>query len=157
MKMLSTGRSANAKTRTRKRVSAKTTAAVNRGKSSRTQAPKTASAKSAREAHGSRSIKRAPQRRQGAAKTTTDHGEIRRWAEARGGTPATVKGTERSRQSAGLLRIDFPGFAGQQSLERVEWDEWFEKFDESKLAFLFQDRTADGKESRFFKLVRRKK
>jgi hypothetical protein len=39
---------------------------------------------------------------------TTDHTVIRKWAEARGGQPATVKGTE-SHGEAGFLRIDFPG------------------------------------------------
>jgi len=29
----------------------------------------------------------------GETKITTDHDEIRRWVEARGGKPATVKGT----------------------------------------------------------------
>ena len=93
----------------------------------------------------------------GSAEATTDHGTIRDWVEARGGFPATVKGTARGDQHAGLLRIDFPGFSGERSLEHVEWDEWFEKFDESKLTFLCQAKTSDGEESRFFKLVRRRK
>jgi hypothetical protein len=38
--------------------------------------------------------------------TTVDHNEIRQWAEARGGTPATVKGTGK-RKDAGILRLDF--------------------------------------------------
>ena len=37
----------------------------------------------------------------------------------------------------------------------VSWNDFFEKFDESKLAFLYQDKTKDGKESRFFKFVER--
>jgi len=41
-------------------------------------------------------------------RATTNHDEIRKWAEARGGKPATVKGTE-SHGEAGVLRIDFPG------------------------------------------------
>src|SRR4051794_34732042 len=42
------------------------------------------------------------------SKTTTDHDEIRRWAEERGGRPATVEGTEGGGEDAGVLRIDFP-------------------------------------------------
>jgi len=87
------------------------------------------------------------------AKTTTNHDEIRRWAEARDGKPASVKGTGGD-DDAGLLRINFPGGA-EASLEEVSWDEWFEKFDEKNLAFLYQDETASGDESRFFKLVSR--
>ena len=35
------------------------------------------------------------------------------------------------------------------------WDEFFAAFDENKLAFLYQDETKDGKESRFSKLIDR--
>ena len=41
-----------------------------------------------------------------------------------------------------------------EGLEEIEWDEFFQKFDESDLAFLYQDRTKDGKISRFHKFVR---
>ena len=88
------------------------------------------------------------------AKVTTDHDEIRKWVEERGGHPARVKGTE-SRNSAGLLRIDYPGYSGEQSLEEITWGEFFEGFDKNNLAFLYQDKTKDGKESRFSKLVDR--
>jgi hypothetical protein len=88
------------------------------------------------------------------SKTTTNHDEIRKWAEARGGRPATVKSTE-SGGEAGVLRIDFPGYRGKDSLEEISWDEFFAKFDEKNLAFLYQDKTAGGNESRFFKLVSR--
>jgi hypothetical protein len=49
----------------------------------------------------------------------------------------------------GVLRIDFPGYSGQQSLEQISWDTFFEYFDENELAFLYQD------ENRFNKLVSR--
>ena len=90
----------------------------------------------------------------GSSKTTTDHEEIRKWAEERGGVPATVKRTE-SNGEAGVLRIDFPGYSGQDTLEHISWDEFFQKFDEKHLAFLYQETTSSGEESRFFKLVSR--
>jgi hypothetical protein len=86
------------------------------------------------------------------ARQTTDHEEIRRWAEQRGGRPATVEGTEQRGEHAGVLRI---AFRDDEDLEEISWDEFFEKFDEEKLAFLYQDRTKDGDESRFFKLIER--
>jgi hypothetical protein len=88
------------------------------------------------------------------AKTTTDHAEIKKWVESRGGRPATVKGTGDG-DEAGLLRIDFPDYSGEGSLEEISWEEFFAKFDEKKLAFLYQDKTGDGAESRFCKLVSR--
>ncbi len=87
-------------------------------------------------------------------RTTTDHDEIRRWVEEHGGRPVSVKGTE-SGDQAGVLRIDFPGGAGEEQLEPVSWDEWFEKFEESKLAFLYQEKKASGEDSTFFKLISR--
>lgn len=87
------------------------------------------------------------------AKRTTDHEEIRKWAEERSGRPATVKGTEEKGEEAGILRIDFPGQGGEK-LEDISWEGFFEKFDESGLVFLYQDKTADGKMSRFGKFVR---
>lgn len=87
-------------------------------------------------------------------KTTTNHEEIRQWVEQRGGRPARVKGTGDDGEG-GLLRINFPDYGGEGRLEDISWDEFFEAFEESRLAFLYQDRTAGGKESRFSKLVRR--
>lgn len=84
------------------------------------------------------------------AKVTTDQEEIRKWVEDRGGHPARVKGTE-------LLRIDYPGFSGEERLEEISWDDFFEAFEENNLAFLYQEKTKDGKESRFSKLVDRDK
>lgn len=89
-----------------------------------------------------------------AAKVTIDHDEIRAWVEERGGHPAHVKRGS-GKDDLGILRVDFPGYSGEDSLERVEWDQWFEAFEENGLAFLHQDETEGGKESRFSKLVSR--
>jgi hemerythrin superfamily protein len=88
------------------------------------------------------------------AKSTTDHEEIRRWVEARGGCPSRVKRTGQD-GDPGILRIDFPGFSGQQSLEKIAWGEFFDWFDRNQLAFIYQDRTGRGRQSRFNKLVSR--
>ena len=56
---------------------------------------------------------------------------------------------------AGVLRIDFPGGSGEDELEHISWDEWFDKFERENLAFLYQERTAGGEDSTFFKLVSR--
>ena len=64
-----------------------------------------------------------------------------------------VKGTGGKKDDTGILRIDFPGYSGDGSLQEISWDEFFAKFDESKLEFLYQEQTADGKESRFNKFV----
>ena len=88
------------------------------------------------------------------AKITTNHDLIKRWAEQRGGTPATVTSTAAGKQP-GILRIDFPGYRGKDTLKPIPWAEWFRKFDQKGLAFLYQERTAAGKPSRFFKTIQR--
>ncbi|AZO53483.1 MAG: hypothetical protein EOS78_02705 [Mesorhizobium sp.] len=85
------------------------------------------------------------------AQTTTDHDEIRKWAEARKGRPAVVRG----RGEGGVLRIDFG--EPEQAFEAIEWDEFFRIFDDNDLAFLYQDKTGGGQTSRFNKFVDRDK
>ena len=85
---------------------------------------------------------------------STDHDEIKRWAEERGARPSCVRGTG-GKGDIGMLRLDFPGFSGEDSLEHIEWDEWFEKFDERGLALLYQETTASGEKSNFNKIVNR--
>lgn len=89
------------------------------------------------------------------SQTTTDHETIRRWVEERGGWPAAVTSTARGADDPGIIRIDFPGYSGEGELERVDWDTWFEKFDRSGLAFVYQDTTGDDERSSFNKLVAR--
>ncbi len=88
------------------------------------------------------------------ADITTDHEKIRRWAEERGGQPACVKGTG-GHGDIGMLRIDFPGYSGEESLQHIGWDDWFDKFDERKLALLYQEQTAGGAQSNFNKIISR--
>ena len=88
------------------------------------------------------------------SKTTNDHDEIRRWAEARGGRPSRVKGTG-SGEDPGMIRIDFPGYSSAGKLEEISWDDWFRKFDQSNLALIFEEGTARGDKSNFNKLVGR--
>jgi hypothetical protein len=66
-----------------------------------------------------------------------------------------VRGTERGVDGDGVLRIDFPGGAGEESLQPVSWEEWFRKFDENRLAFVYQERKTSGEDSTFFRLVGR--
>lgn len=89
-----------------------------------------------------------------ASQMTTDHDTIRRWAEQRGAKPACVKGTG-ANDDPGIIRLDFPGYSGGDSLEEISWDEWFEKFEQQGLALLYQDETGGGEQSNFNKLVSR--
>ncbi len=88
-------------------------------------------------------------------KVTTDLEEIQRFADDRDAVPATVRDTMEG-DEPGVLSLDFLGYgAGEESLEHIGWDAWYEKFNAAKLALLYQERKADGEPSTFFKLVDR--
>ena len=91
-----------------------------------------------------------------ASYTTTDHDVIRAWAEARGGRPAAVGGTGDEpdhEPDAGLLRIEFRD--EDDALHEVDWEPFFRTFEDRGLAFVYQEKTSDGEQSRFNKFVRR--
>jgi hypothetical protein len=83
------------------------------------------------------------------ATSTIDHDTIRTWAEERNGHPARVKDSG----EGGILRIDFE--PPEDSLEEIEWEEFFSVFEKRNLAFLYQEKTDEGSVSRFNKLVHR--
>lgn len=82
-------------------------------------------------------------------KITTDHQEIKNWAEEHEGIPTVVKNTE-SGPGAGLLRIHFKE-SDDKDLKKVEWKDFFDTFEKKKLAFLYQDK----EDSTFHKFVDR--
>jgi hypothetical protein len=88
------------------------------------------------------------------SRVLTDHDEIRSWAEERDARPSAVQRTHTD-DSVGIIRLDFPGYSGENSLEEIEWDEWFDKFDDNNLALVVQDETAGGEKSNFNKIVSR--
>jgi len=94
-----------------------------------------------------------PGERHHAAERSTDHDQIRAWVEERNGRPSVVKRSHDTGEGGGILRIDFD--QPEASLEEISWDEFFETFEDRELAFLYQEQTADGDTSRFFKFVRR--
>ena len=89
--------------------------------------------------------------------TTTDHHEIRRWAEARGAQPSRVAHTDAAALAGDpeIIRLDLPGYSDVGALEPITWAEWFRAFDEHGLAFVYQDTTADGEPSNVSRIVKR--
>ncbi len=86
---------------------------------------------------------------------TTDQEVIRKWVEGRGGKPAKVRGTGEN-ENTGILRVLFPGQGSDNRLEEISWAGFFKNFEDNKIAFLYQEKTLAGEESRFFKFVGRK-
>lgn len=88
------------------------------------------------------------------SRVLTDHDEIRRWAEQRNASPACARRTGDT-GDIDMIRLDFPGYSDSQSVEHVEWNEWFQKFDESNLALVVQEQPPGGGPSNFNKLIGR--
>lgn len=82
------------------------------------------------------------------SKTTTDHDEIRKWAESKDGKPAAV-GRTHGENDVGIIRIMFPDAARSEhdALVEISWDEFFEEMDKRKLAVVYEE------DSRFNKIV----
>jgi len=124
-----------------------------RGSSAKTAAKGGAKAQT-KQASSRSASKRAGSAEGHAAHPLTDHEEIRRWAEERDATPSCVRGTGK-KGGIGMIRLDFPGFSGEDSLQPIEWDEWFDQFDRNNLELIVQETTAGGERSNFNKLVSR--
>lgn len=88
----------------------------------------------------------------GTTQRTTDHATIRTWAEARGTRPSAVKGPGAGHEISGL-RLDSRD--GESWLEEITWDEFFRRFEEMGLEFLYQDVSRDGEPSTFYRLINR--
>lgn len=88
------------------------------------------------------------------SKKTTDRNTIRKWAEDRNGVPALIKGTESGDQ--GVLRIHFPQASqSDEEFDQIDWDQFFDIFEEKDLALLYQEEKENGEKSTFQKFVNR--
>ena len=78
---------------------------------------------------------------------TRDHDVIRKWAETHGAQPASSVRAEG--HGVGVLRFEMPGGSGRP-LKRIDWNEWFQAFDDRALCFVYEDN--GGSRSDFFRL-----
>lgn len=80
------------------------------------------------------------------SQTTTDHDEIRRWAEGKGGKPAAVDRTHEG-GDVGIIRIMFPDAPQSQhgSLVEISWDDFFQQFDDAELALIYDEKSLFSK------------
>jgi hypothetical protein len=77
--------------------------------------------------------------------STTDHLEIRRWAESREAAPTS--------ELPNRLGFDFPDYSDE--LDPMPWDRWFAEFDARGLEFVYHAGEAERAEN-FFLLRPRK-
>jgi hypothetical protein len=75
------------------------------------------------------------------SRITTDHEEIRKWAEKFGGRPQVIDDPQAEADTMGI-RIDFPDhfddeFLSETKVRDVSWEEFFRKLDEQDLALMY--------------------
>lgn len=85
-------------------------------------------------------------------RVTNDRKMIKEWVEMRNGRPAVA------RQSSGtdtteVLNIAFPELDDHTTFTEITWDEFFEKLDEKRLAFLYRDQEKNGTISRAYSFL----
>jgi len=96
----------------------------------------------------------------GVINMTADHEKIRRWVTTRGGKPAAVVPLDEAlfgRKEMGALRIVFPDRYEAGNVKELSWELFFELFDLRRLAFLYQEQSATGAQSRFNKFIKRER
>lgn len=80
------------------------------------------------------------------AETTTNHDEIRKWAEQHGGKPAAVDRTHQ-KGDVGIIRIMFPKAPNSEHghLLEISWEEFFKEFEDRELALLYDPKSMFSK------------
>jgi hypothetical protein len=84
---------------------------------------------------------------------TTDHETIRRWVAERGGLPAMVRRV--GQPDEGELVINFANDGSDEPIIDISWADFFQRFDDSKLAFVYSDTASGAEGSRFWQMVAR--
>lgn len=78
-----------------------------------------------------------------AMRYTTDKDEIRAWIEEHNGVPVVLRDTEEDEEERpDMLRISFGTEA--PDTEEMNWEEFFERFDNQNLALAYNGEVAEG-------------
>jgi hypothetical protein len=84
-------------------------------------------------------------------KRTKDHDEIRAWIEKHNGRPAVLSDTTND-DIQGLLYIHF-GLGARKVGAPISWEEFFDRFDEARVVFRYNDEVIRGMENESYSFV----
>jgi hypothetical protein len=87
--------------------------------------------------------------------TTVDHARIRDWVKSRKGHPAMAHTQTIMGPASKLLRIDFAGWPTDPCFHSISWEEFFESFENAKLAFVYRGMKESGEPSHFCEFTAR--
>jgi hypothetical protein len=85
---------------------------------------------------------------------TTDHDFIRDWTAGHSGMPAMYRRIGQIGQ--GDLVINFPGDGSDEPLVDISWADFFQRFEDQNLAFVYQESDTGAENERFYGLIDRK-
>lgn len=63
----------------------------------------------------------------------------------------------RARRTRPACSVPTSRAAPEDELEHIDWDDWFDAFDDNNLALLYQEQKSSDEDSTFFRLVSRDK
>lgn len=77
-------------------------------------------------------------------KVTTDHDEIKNWAEKHKAVPALIDDVDAGADKVGI-RLDFPGdydekYLDEEDTHDIDWESFFKVFEEQELAFIYDNK-----------------
>ena len=84
--------------------------------------------------------------------STTDHNEIKNWAEERKGIPSSLENPDEDASNL-ILRILFSDDKKVEQAKQISWDEFFKRFEEHKLAFVYKHENFGGELTNFHRFV----
>lgn len=84
---------------------------------------------------------------------------IIQWTERRSGHAARVTGrhpyaTTPFEAEVGALRLAFPGYASEEAVEPISWDDFFNEFERDGLYFVYRETDDDGNMSYDYRIER---
>lgn len=87
------------------------------------------------------------------ARVTRNHNKIRKWVEEHGGIPAYTAEKITPDEQEKVLRIIFKNEKNSEKIIVMNWNDFFTKFDQANLAFLYSDDLENGNKTNYYKFV----
>lgn len=86
-------------------------------------------------------------------RATSDHETIRQWVAERGGAPAMVRRV--GQPAEGALLINFPNDGSDGPVIDISWADFFQRFEDRNLAFVYRESLPDAEDAHYYQLVDR--
>ena len=84
-------------------------------------------------------------------RVTRNHNKIKKWVEDHGGIPAYAAEKITPDEHEKVLRIIFKNENYSDKMVAMDWNDFFTKFDQANLAFVYKEEKSNG--SNFYKFV----